>query len=84
MCSSDLSRSVKFDWDTKEVSDFDRWMDLIRQQVSKATGVPKTELIEEHCPGQPNLQWLRRSPADDQHLTDQYGNTYMAYQRRAK
>ena len=79
-----LSLSVQFDWEKQEVSDFDRWMDLIRQKLSTATGVIKTELSEDICPGQPNLQWLRRSAEDDQHLTDQYGNTYMAYQRRAK
>ena len=57
-------------------------MDLIRQRLATATGNIKTELAEEICPGHPNLQWLRRSAADDQHLSDKYGNTYMAYQRR--
>jgi hypothetical protein len=78
----DLSLSVKFDWDTKEVVEFDRWMDLIRQKISTATGVTKTHLAEELCPGQPNLKWLSRSAEDDQHLTRLHGNNYLAYQRK--
>ena len=78
----DLSLSVKFDWDTKEVVEFDRWMDLIRQKISTATGVTKIHLAEELCPGQPNLKWLSRSAEDDQHLTRLHGNNYLAYQRK--
>lgn len=78
----DLSLSVKFDWDTKEVVEFDRWMDLIRQKISTATGVTKTHLAEELCPGQPNLGWLRRSAEGDKHLTRLHGNNYLAYQRK--
>ena len=78
----DLSRSVKFDWDTKEVVEFDRWMDLIRQKISTATGVTKTQLAEELCPGQPNLKWLSRSAEDDRHLTRLHGNNYLAYQHK--
>jgi hypothetical protein len=77
-----LSLSVQFDWEKKEVSDFDRWMDLIRQQLATATGNIKMELPEDICPGQPNLQWLRRTEADDQYLSDNYGNTYMAAQKK--
>jgi len=75
----DLSRSVSFDWDRKEVSNFDHWMDLIRQRMSQATGQVKTELQEPICPGQPPLEWLSRPASADQHLTDKYGNTYRAY-----
>ena len=78
----DLSLSVKFDWDTKEVVEFDRWMDLIRQKISTATGMSKTQLAEELCPGQPNLQWLSRSAENDQYLTRLHGNNYLAYQRK--
>jgi len=78
----DLSRSVKFDWDRQEVVDFDRWMDLIHQQLAQATGQPKTHLDESVCPGQPNLAWLSRSAEDDIHLTQLYGNTHRAAQRR--
>jgi hypothetical protein len=78
----DLSLSVKFDWDTKEVVEFDRWMDLIRQKISTATGVIKTQLAEENCPGQPNSKWLRRSAESDHRNTQLYGNNYLAYQRK--
>ena len=78
----DLSLSVKFDWDTKEVVEFDRWMDLIRQKMSTATGIAKTQLADDQCPGQPNLGWLRRSAEGDQHLTQLHGNNYLAYQRK--
>lgn len=77
----DLSASVQFDWNKKEVVDFDRWMDLIRQRLSEATGNLKTELNEEICPGQPNQQWLGRSADDDLQLTRLYGNNYKAYKR---
>lgn len=74
----DLSRSVQFDWDKKEVVQFDRWMDLINQRLSQATGQKKQSLDEAICPGQPNLQWLRRTAADDQHLDKNYGQTFKA------
>jgi len=73
---------VKFDWDTKEVVEFDRWMDLIRQKISVATGVTKTQLAEKNCPGQSNLGWLSRSAESDRHLTQRHGNNYLAYQRK--
>lgn len=75
----DLTRSVTFDWDRKEVVDFDRWMDLINQRLSQTTGQVKTELSEDICPGQPNREWLLRPPSADQHLSDKYGNTYRSY-----
>jgi hypothetical protein len=75
----DLTRSVTFDWDRKEVVNFDRWMDLINQRLSQATGQIKTEMSEDICPGQPNREWLLRPPSADQHLSDKYGNTYRAY-----
>jgi len=75
----DLSRSVQFDWDKKEIVDFDRWMDLINQRLAQGTGQRKTSIEEEICPGQPPLDWLRRPASADQHLTDLYGNTYRAY-----
>jgi hypothetical protein len=57
-------------------------MDLIRQKMSTATGVTKTQLAEDQCPGQPNLGWLRRSAESDQRLTKQHGNNYLAYQHK--
>lgn len=75
----DLSRSVQFDWDKKEIVDFQRWMDLIQQRMAQATGQIKTEIVEEICPGQPPLSWLHRPASADDHLTQQYGNTYKAY-----
>jgi hypothetical protein len=75
----DLSRSVQFDWDRKEVVGFDRWMDLIRQRRSQATGEIKTELSADVCPGQPNLEWLSRSALADYHLTRRYGKNYKAW-----
>jgi hypothetical protein len=78
----DLSRSVSFDWDRLEVREFDRYMDLIRQRRATATGVRKTELLEDICPGQANLDWLRRPVSADRFLTEKYGNTYMAYERK--
>lgn len=75
----DLSRSVQFDWQTNEVKDFDRWMDLIRQRLSQATGNIKTSIDEEICPGQANRAWLERSAESDRHLTERFGNNYNAY-----
>jgi hypothetical protein len=75
----DLTRSVRFDWDKKEIENFDQWMDQIRQRLAEATGVIKTSIVEEICPGQPDQHWLGRSAADDQHLTQKFGNTYKAW-----
>jgi hypothetical protein len=75
----DLSRSVHIDWDKKEIENFDQWMDMIRQQIAKATGVIKNEIVEEICPGQPPLEWLSRPASADQHLTQKFGNTYKAW-----
>lgn len=77
----DLTRSVSFDWEQQEVKDFDRWMDIIRQRLATATGQPKTHIDESICPGQPNLEWLHRPAAADQHLTDKWGNTYLLAQK---
>lgn len=78
----DLSRSVSFDWQTHEVRDFDRYMDLIRQRLAMATGEIKHSIQEEICPGQANLGWLRRPAHADDPMTKMYGNNYAAYQRR--
>lgn len=75
----DLTRSVQFDWETKTIPDFDRWMDMIRQRLAEATGTIKTSIVEEICPGQPDQRWLGRSAEDDQHLTEKFGNTYRAW-----
>ena len=75
----DLSRSVQFDWDRQELKDFDRWMDLINQRLDQATGIAKHSIDHVQCAGQPGLEWLHRSAAADQPLTDLYGNTYRAY-----
>jgi hypothetical protein len=77
----DLNRSVRFDWDKKEIENFDQWMNLIRQRIAEATGVIKTSIVEEICPGQPPLEWLSRPASADQHLTEKYGNTYKAYKK---
>jgi hypothetical protein len=77
----DLSRSVRLDWERQEIVNFEPWMDLIRQQLSTATGQIKTEIVEEVCPGQPNLEWLHRSAEDDRHLSINYGNNRTATQR---
>jgi hypothetical protein len=77
----DLSRSVRLDWERQEIVNFEPWMDLIRQQLSTATGQIKTEIVEEVCPGQPNLEWLHRSAEDDRHLSINYGNNHTAAQR---
>jgi hypothetical protein len=74
----DLTRSVRFDWDTKELIDFSRWMDLIRARLSTATGQRKRHLVEDICPGQPDLSWLNRPASDDQFLTDLYGHIFPA------
>ena len=78
----DLSQSVSFDWERQEVKDFDRWMDLIRQRLGESTGTVKQQLDESICAGQPNLAWLRRPAEHDNHLNEQYGNSYPAFQRR--
>jgi len=75
----DLSRSVQFDWDRKEIVNYQQWMDLMQQRLSEATGQIKHTIDEALCPGQPNQQWLGRSAKDDQHLTEKYGNSYAAY-----
>jgi hypothetical protein len=77
----DLSQSVKFDWDRKEVVDFDRYMDLINQTLQKATGQRKISLDEKICEGQPNLEWLHRPASADNHLRELYGNSYRAASR---
>jgi hypothetical protein len=77
----DLSRSVSLDWERREIVNFDRWMDLIRHKLGTATGQLKTEIVEEVCPGQPNLEWLSRSAEDDRHLSINYGNNHAAAQR---
>jgi hypothetical protein len=56
-------------------------MDLIRHKLGTATGQLKTEIVEEVCPGQPNLEWLHRSAEDDRHLSINYGNNHTAAQR---
>lgn len=71
----DLSRSVKFDWDRKEVVDFDRWMNLIRQRLQQATGQRKTYIEEPLCAGQPNQRWLGRPASADDNLLRLYGHT---------
>lgn len=75
----DLSRSVKFDWDTKQIVDFDRWMDLIHHKLAQATAQQKKHLDEAICAGQPNLEWLHRPASADDQLTKLYGNSYKLY-----
>lgn len=76
-----LSLSVSFDWETKTVRDFDRWMNLIREKRATATGQIKEHIVEPICPGQGSLAWLRRPASADKPLSDKWGNTYPAYQR---
>lgn len=76
----DLSRSLTFDWDRKEVVDFERYMDLIHQRLGQATGQRKESIEEPICPGQAPKEWLLRPATADDILTKLYGNTYKAYQ----
>jgi hypothetical protein len=75
----DLSRSVKFDWDRREVVEFDRYMDLIHQRIAQATGQRKSSIEEQICPGQGPKEWLHRPASADRFLSINYGKTYKAY-----
>jgi len=77
----DLSRSVKFDWDRRELIDFDLHMDRIHQRLATATGVVKQSISEDVCEGQPNLAWLSRPASADDQLTQLYGTSYSLYKK---
>jgi hypothetical protein len=78
----ELHRSVQFDWDRKEIVDFQRWMDMIKETLARRTGEVKTYIDEPICPGQAGKDWLLRPASADDHLTEKYGNSYNAYKKR--